>query len=501
MSEEIVYLAQNEIKNLLSSIDNLRDRAIITLFLNTGVFLNELIDLQVDSVDWEKKILKVLGNRARTIPLDEQAYEALAKWTKERPEAAENAFFVTTKGEVKKLSARAVDKLIRKYADQAKIHKKVNSQILRNTFAVRLFKEEISLNKATAVLGISDPQSINRYIKAAKDPAPAQKIPEAYEIGHVESRSKIEQVMSKLFSTQPKITKPVVKIEGERVPSLGNIIYGRDGTIEEIKSNLSKEQSVLLVGKLGIGKTHILKHILKIPACRQAGQASNVIFLSSPSPMKNLLTQVCGKLKPNWKEEIKSRASTKEILDYLIRLKTCDLKLKTLLIIDNLQNLRASDVECFLTLLENFTVLSAVEEITPKLKQVWWKFKQIELNPLSKESAKQLIKYLTQNLSVSDYELLETRILSLSNCLPLAIVDMAHQISHKPVVTKEVVREMYHEAGIYYRDWTPVVVILWAILIMFRFIALGTHSFEGYILAGFGMAFIMVMRFFMFRMR
>ncbi|MBU1022523.1 MAG: ATP-binding protein, partial [Candidatus Margulisbacteria bacterium] len=63
------------------------------------------------------------------------------------------------------------------------------------------------------------------------------------------------------------------------------------------------------------------------------------------------------------------------------------------------------------------------------------------------------------------------------------------------------VREVYHEAGIRYRDWTAAVVILWALAIMFRFVALGTHSFEGYILAGFGMATIMVMRFFAFRGR
>ena len=48
---------------------------------------------------------------------------------------------------------------------------------------------------------------------------------------------------------------------------------------------------------------------------------------------------------------------------------------------------------------------------------------------------------------------------------------MVHQVSHRPVVTRDAVREVYHEAGIRYRDWTAVIVVLWGMAIMFRFIA------------------------------
>ena len=87
--------------------------------------------------------------------------------------------------------------------------------------------------------------------------------------------------------------------------------------------------------------------------------------------------------------------------------------------------------------------------------------------------------------------MLETRVITLSNGLPLAIVDMIHQVSHQPVVTREIVRDVYHEAGIRYRDWTPFLIILWGVAMVFRFIALGTHSFEGYIMAGVGIAALM----------
>ena len=474
MPGSIEYLTINESNALLKAIDDNRDFAIVTLFLNAGLFLSEIIDIKVNSIDWNKHIIRVPGNRKRDITLDEQAYEAIARWSKDRADVKNNAFFITTKGKVKELSDRAVDKLVRKYADQAGLKRKVNSQILRNTFAVRLFSKEIGIDKASAILGITDPESINRYIKAAKSPSP--QIPE-----HIDTRSQPAKIISKIFPTKPKIAKPVSELKGQIMPNPEEVVFGRDRVIEEIRSNLNKNQPVLLIGPIGIGKTHILRHISRI-------LGPNTLYISSPSPIKNMLAQICDKLNPEWRKQIKTRASTRDILDYIIKTKGPK---PPLLLIDNLHTLKVNDADSFISLLGNFAILGSTDEIIPRLKQIWWKFKQIELKPLSENAGKELIKYLTQNLSISDYELLETRILSLSNGLPLAIVDMVNQVSHQPVVTRERIREVYHEAGIRYRDWTPFLIILWGVAMVFRFIALGTHSFEGYILAGVGIAGLM----------
>ena len=491
MPDGFQYLSVNEINALLNAIDDVRDRAIVTLFLNTGIFLSELVDLKNDAINWEKKMLAIPGNRKRDIPLNDQAFDALAKWSKERPDVRCPYFFITTKGKVKGLSDRSVDQIVRKYGKRAGIEKKVNAQILRNTFAVRLFTEEISVDKATAILGITDAESINRYIQAAKKPPPQPQIPKPEEIKHLDTRPWFTKLISKYFPTKPKPVKAVTEIKGPIIPSPEEVIFGRKGVIEDIKSSLNKFESVLLIGPMGIGKTHILRHMIKI-------LGPNTVYISSPSPIKTMLTQICDKLNPDWKKQIKTRASTGEIADFIVKSKGAK---PPILVIDNLNNLKASDTDVFLSLLGSFSILGDTDEIKPKLKQIWYKFKRIDLNPLSEDAAKELIRYLTQNLSISDYEMLETRIMTLSNRLPLAIVDMVHQVSHRPVVTRDAVREVYHEAGIRYRDWTAAIVVLWGMAIMFRFIALGTHSFEGYILAGFGTAFMLVMRFFVFRMR
>lgn len=489
MSGTIEFLTINESNALLKAIDDHRDFAIISLFLNLGLFLSEVIDLKVNSIDWDKRIIHVTGTRKRDITLDDQTYEAIAKWSKDRPAVKNNYFFITTKGKAKELSDRAIDKLIRKYASRAGIRKRVNSQILRNTFAVRLFSKQIEIDKASAILGISDPESINRYIKAAKAPAP--QVPE-----YIDNRPKLTKVISRLFPTKPKRAKPVTAIKGPIMPAPEEVIFGRESVVDEIKANIGKSNSTILIGPLGVGKTHILKFIKHIHP--------EAHFIDSPAPLKFLFTQILDQLQPGWKKKLLSRASTKEMLDQIISIsktldigpRTLNIGHRTILIIDNLGRIKASDADMMITLLEHFTVVTATEETPDRLKQIWYKFKQIKLDNLSHHASQQLIKYLTQNLAISDYEMLETRVMTLSSGLPLAIVDMVHEVSHQPVVTRDIIRSVYHEAGIHYRDWTPFLIVIWGLAILFRFIALGTHSFEGYILAGFGTAGLMtVIRF------
>jgi hypothetical protein len=97
--------------------------------------------------------------------------------------------------------------------------------------------------------------------------------------------------------------------------------------------------------------------------------------------------------------------------------------------------------------------------------------------------------------------MLETRVMTLANGLPAAIVELARQLRYHPVVTQDVVRDIYHESGVQYRDWSAAIIVLWALIVCSRFIALGLHSFEGYILAGIGTSVFLVIKYFLMRMR
>ncbi len=139
-------------------------------------------------------------------------------------------------------------------------------------------------------------------------------------------------------------------------------------------------------------------------------------------------------------------------------------------------------------LFDNFTILASTEETPGRLKEVWWKFRRIDLMPLTSADSKILIKYLTAGLTIPDYQLLETRIMSFANGNPLAMVEMVAQVHHLKVVNVDDIRTLYHEAGVRYRDWTPLVIVLWTVGTSSRFFSLGAGSYEGYLFAFLGLA-------------
>ena len=164
------YLTTQETKRFLNCIDACRDRAIAVLFLSTGLFLKELMDLKVTDINWETRTLTISGKRPRSITLNDEAYNALVEWHNHRPKTPEQHFFLTEKGTVKGLSHRAIDHLLKKYGQEAGIKKPVSAQVLRGGFAVRLFEQGISLKEASEILGITDYHSLKRYQQAANSP-------------------------------------------------------------------------------------------------------------------------------------------------------------------------------------------------------------------------------------------------------------------------------------------------------------------------------------------
>ena len=468
------YLNDDEVKALLNAAANARDTAIIQLFLCAGLHLIEVPELNINSIDREKKILHVGGEYARDIPINDELFGALTAWSQERIDNPSEALFVTHR-RIQRLTPRGLGKLLEARGRDAGIKRIVNSRLLRNTFGVRLFSKDISIDNAAAILGISDTKAISRFIKAAKEKKEGRVQPD--ELEKLDTRPRFIKKISKL-------ARPLYKVGRVIAPPAPadktEITVGRDSEISRIKQNISREVPTLLTGPIGIGKTHLLKLI---------AQEMGVLYIDSISPIKPFLQKLCDKYCPDWQQRLPSKghASAKEIADLLISTLNGSEK-KDILLIDNLDSIRTSDAEILFTLFDCFIIIAAADSTPDRLKELWWKFRIIGLQPLDREASKELIKHLTQGLTVVDYELLETKILTVSNGVPLAIVAMVGQISHLPVVTKDDCRGIYHEAGVRYRDWTAFVIILWSVATSSRFLNLGAQSFEGYILAVLGMA-------------
>ena len=486
--EPIEFLTVQEARLLLQAITEPRDKAIVLLFLTTGIFMQELAELTLSSIDWKQKQLLITGKRPRQLPLPDLAYDALTAWSKERVNTTTDILFLTTKGALNGLSERSIDHLIRKYAGKANITKTINAQVLRQTYAVTLFKDGHSLEKASHLLGISDRESLKRYRDACTTPTtPTPNT--SPKISPLDTRPFLTKKFAKWL---PETPKEGITLDPQNDINISpTILFGRESLITKLRSSIYHNQPVVLIGSVGIGKTHILEHL--------ASHYPNSLYVPNAKPTKQFLEQLCAKIDPNWEKDLGSRASVSELMAWILKTPTLSLPL---LFIDDFNTIAPADSPLFLDLLDHgATLITASSKPLDKLHKLQWRLHAIAIDPLSEAASKKLLDYLTQGLSITDPVMLETRVMTLANGLPAAIVELARQLRYHPVVTQDVVRDIYHESGVQYRDWSAAIIVLWALIVCSRFIALGLHSFEGYILAGIGTSLFVVVKYFLMRMR
>ena len=168
------YLTQEEYNRLLSVIRpsaapslGMRDLAIVTTFLFTGVRLSELVGLTLDSVSWQssQESIRVRGkgNKERTIPLNEIVVSAIKNYLQVRPDVASNSLFVGRLGNG--LCTGSVYHLIKYYLKEAGIKKDgVGVHSLRHTFATSLLNKNRDIKQIMKLLGHKKLETTSRYL-------------------------------------------------------------------------------------------------------------------------------------------------------------------------------------------------------------------------------------------------------------------------------------------------------------------------------------------------
>ncbi len=139
----IATFSQYQIESLLSIMNNspegYRDMVIILTLLDTGLRVNELINLKMDNVWLEEGLIKVLGkgNKERFVPIGRQIRKLLWRYiTQYRPEPARpnlDNLFLTRDGRA--LTKNRVDSLMKRYGDEAGLTGvRCSPHTLRHTF-------------------------------------------------------------------------------------------------------------------------------------------------------------------------------------------------------------------------------------------------------------------------------------------------------------------------------------------------------------------------------
>lgn len=153
----------------------IRDLAILTLFLDTGIRVSELVGINIGDVDFSINgflVTRKGGNQA-ILYFSDEVEEALKDYLKIRRELVarpgdEDALFLSLQN--RRISVRAVQLMVKKYASQAApLKKHLSPHKLRSTFGTNLYHETGDIYLVADVLGHSDVNTTRRHYAAMSD--------------------------------------------------------------------------------------------------------------------------------------------------------------------------------------------------------------------------------------------------------------------------------------------------------------------------------------------
>lgn len=139
------YLSLEEAEKLLSVVDGKfkeRDYAILTLFLNCGMRLSELVSIDYNDIKSDNSLTIIgKGNKERTVYLNQACVDAITAYMKVRPHdgVKDKALFLSSRNQ--RISAKTVQHLVYTYLDKAGLGDRgLSVHKLRHTAATLMYQ-------------------------------------------------------------------------------------------------------------------------------------------------------------------------------------------------------------------------------------------------------------------------------------------------------------------------------------------------------------------------
>lgn len=150
-----------------------RDVALVTLLLGTGMRISECVGLNVGDIDFSTNGLKITrkGGNQTILYFSDEVKVALVDWLNERNSnpnlVNEDALFISLQN--KRISPRAVQKLVKKYAGITTPLKHITPHKLRSTYGTNLYRETGDIYIVADVLGHKDVNTTKKHYAAISE--------------------------------------------------------------------------------------------------------------------------------------------------------------------------------------------------------------------------------------------------------------------------------------------------------------------------------------------
>lgn len=161
-------------KNAGTDLKSLRNLALLELLYATGIRVSECVTMELDQVDFQFSIVRVMGKgrKERIIPFGQYAHDALFAYIEQaRPLLLKGKnhkkVFVNLRGG--ELTARGVRYILNEMVEKASMHTKIYPHMLRHTFATHLLNNGADMRTVQELLGHAHLSSTQVYTHVTKE--------------------------------------------------------------------------------------------------------------------------------------------------------------------------------------------------------------------------------------------------------------------------------------------------------------------------------------------
>lgn len=469
--QKIKFLDNIQCEVLVNSIKSDRYLVLVLLLLDCGLRVSEAVNLKLKNFDFKKELVFVNSLKKRDnvlerkIPLSKRLYQALAVYLSHRSNVNGDDWLFPS-------VAKRCDGPMGRFAVNQFLRRKqrelgfefLNPHCLRHSFGTNHISQGTPLENIKTMLGHTKYDTTLIYAQ----------IPEEVlrkNIQAVTDRKKSLLVRILEFTGLKKVNDKRISVSFHQ----DSFSIGRLEEFQQLETNAKKGINTLLLGGIGTGKSHLLEHFKS---------EKKVLKLDDLSGLKQSLVHLLVYLYGNDKEHCKrliygdldldkvrvklNRASVNNLAQEIckaVRPKEYVLSIDS---VDNITPKAAKILEIFK---DYFVIFCGARTVKIDRSSFTWNFDKMEIKPLKRSDAIQLIEKLSYDVAVEDRALFRNHIFEQSNGNPRVIFELVDRYRKEPLITNEVVRQIRHTASLKEIDMTFVIFIAFGAMYLLRYLS------------------------------
>ena len=173
------FLNYEEINKLFDCADTttplgLRNRCILEILYDTGIRVSELVNLKINDIEFDKKIINILGKgkKERIVYYGDYLQEVLDKYINDSRKYLLNnklSEYLILNNNGSKITTRGVEYIIDKMVNEAAIKHKISPHVLRHTFATHMLNGGADIKSIQQLLGHESLSTTGIYTHITND--------------------------------------------------------------------------------------------------------------------------------------------------------------------------------------------------------------------------------------------------------------------------------------------------------------------------------------------